>query len=51
MAESSVRNLFTCTTRHFDNVHTNKLNKKYAIQYKNLETIKARQTKPITEIY
>jgi len=50
MAESSIKNLFTCTTRHCDNVDKNKVSNEYATQYKNLKTIKARQTKPITEI-
>ena len=40
MAESSIKNLFTCTTRHCHNVDKNKVSNEYATQYKNLQTIK-----------
>ena len=40
MAESSIKNLFTCTTRHCRNVDKNKVSYEYATQYKNLKTIK-----------
>ena len=40
MAESSIKALFTCTTRHCRNVDKNKVSNEYATQYKNLQTIK-----------
>ena len=40
MADSSIKNLFTCTIRDCRNVDKNEVSNEYATQYKQLHTIK-----------